>query len=1310
MFCVCYFRLNAASNLNEAFVHKDDIIVSKSSSDTSRSSATTAKADGAVGRADSGAGRADSAAGGADSGACRADSVSDKSSVESVKADSAVGRADSAVGRADPVSGKSSVDSAKADSGACRADTVTEKSSVESVKAESTVRGRRRVSESETVPNISGTTTTSTDDSLPPTLSHLVLFWDELSKYTLKTISENHTAPAPVGSSESTAAVKSKKKDDRGKVAAKKAKEGKMAGALRGNLFGAAADELLARVSGSVDKDSDVMCELCAEEFAHPVTYHMRQVHPGCGKPAGGQGYNSGGNFCGGWAGSCGDGGVGGSTWYLMCDTCRAKYLREKKRGTARKDRLKKPSVASSVLTRKKATAAVGATSLTEPHWMLYHNAMFVLELSAGVASSHVSTIADWERSGVSAGLSSVSEDVRSAGSGGGGGGGGGTVTFPAVPFLYLQLHGACSDDSALTDNNPVQCYRPHSSLSGGTGLDRSVSDSSRHSRHRPLSTFYRDEDESVSGAGKGVFQRSVSEMGGISRGGHGGVMKHDPAGQCEGGASENGLSLVRCPSADMARLIRSLQAVVNVSEYVSHLSVVSFLSQHHELDVLRAVIVQSVRRAACRTYALQALNWLLRTISQPSCLHDLLWHFVAVLSVSAADADDAAVTENAEPVDSDQDVAVCTHPVTGVSVAGHIATKPLVSALHTFLQSVSDVLMHLPAGSAVQRQAVRCWSMQFHAADHPFLHRSHVFSHISRILSSADEAGSTDMAETSSTAVIEQLTDVTQLADVKTSSRQAMAAGMTDGSTETFWESGDEDKNKSKCVMLNLAALAVDCRLRVVCVHVDNARDIANKVSSVMISAGQSADTVEQVRQAELDQRHVGWVCAWVANSSARYVRLELRGADNSLRVRQVKVLCQSDVLGLPRGGAGDVVAQRQCEDETLSVFRLLTSLVFGRLVSEAGEASSSSSSSSAAEAGDGCTADDVDLKEHMVGILFSHSGELTRLQRQVCAHIVGSIRLETGRVRCVWQSESNCNDTATTTTTTATTTTAGSDAYCFELLSLLLALSGSSVGRRYVSQQSSLIQDLVSLLHTAASARVQRQVVLLLRRTLLDITPRSFASLLGITTLPPSDLSALIRSTDTTESYQQGVLDVFLACVAKALSVQVKCRLPGTTAKWTSVTLASSRVSHSDCWWLRGSVPSQLAESIISLLADMSSGRFGVEWSSLTKSAVAVAIVNLSRLSSSSRTVDRCLQSPVIWLALAALCVITDEHAHRLSTGRRSANVAVGSPTCDNHDDGETPAAILCASGCGSLCTECDRVLHLNKRQRLHQRQVTS
>lgn len=56
--------------------------------------------------------------------------------------------------------------------------------------------------------------------------------------------------------------------------------------------------------------EKETLCELCGDYFPHPVTYHMRQVHPGCGHNAGTKGYNSGGNYCLGWAGNCGEGGL----------------------------------------------------------------------------------------------------------------------------------------------------------------------------------------------------------------------------------------------------------------------------------------------------------------------------------------------------------------------------------------------------------------------------------------------------------------------------------------------------------------------------------------------------------------------------------------------------------------------------------------------------------------------------------------------------------------------------------------------------------------------------------------------------------------------------------------------------------------------------------------------------------------------------------------------------------------------------------------------------------------------------------------
>ena len=90
----------------------------------------------------------------------------------------------------------------------------------------------------------------------------------------------------------------------------------------------AAAASTAVAVTGKVLEEAfHQLCEMCGHYFQHPVTYHMRSAHPGCGGHAGSKGYNSGGHYCGGWAGNCGDGGVGGSSWYLICEKCRSAHM-----------------------------------------------------------------------------------------------------------------------------------------------------------------------------------------------------------------------------------------------------------------------------------------------------------------------------------------------------------------------------------------------------------------------------------------------------------------------------------------------------------------------------------------------------------------------------------------------------------------------------------------------------------------------------------------------------------------------------------------------------------------------------------------------------------------------------------------------------------------------------------------------------------------------------------------------------------------------------------------------------------------------
>lgn len=56
------------------------------------------------------------------------------------------------------------------------------------------------------------------------------------------------------------------------------------------------------------------------------------------------------------------------------------------------------------------------------------------------------------------------------------------------------------------------------------------------------------------------------------------------------------------------------------------------FILESHNLEKLRYSMRRSLRVATCRIYSLQALNWLMRSVTQTSCLHDLMWWFVTSL------------------------------------------------------------------------------------------------------------------------------------------------------------------------------------------------------------------------------------------------------------------------------------------------------------------------------------------------------------------------------------------------------------------------------------------------------------------------------------------------------------------------------------------------------------------------------------------------------------------------------------------------------------------------------------------------------
>ena len=166
--------------------------------------------------------------------------------------------------------------------------------------------------------------------SLPPTLSHLVTLWDEIS---MKVI-ENSSKPFAPPEVPALAQDLLKRYEEEKKQVEKLKKDEKKSGSSGGVGGG----------GGSTN------CELCDEIFPDPVTYHMKEAHAGCGRHASGWGYNSRGSYCSGWAGNCGDGGRGGSTWYLLCKDCHAKFMSVK---AEKRKKITKPVFTPRVKTRK---------------------------------------------------------------------------------------------------------------------------------------------------------------------------------------------------------------------------------------------------------------------------------------------------------------------------------------------------------------------------------------------------------------------------------------------------------------------------------------------------------------------------------------------------------------------------------------------------------------------------------------------------------------------------------------------------------------------------------------------------------------------------------------------------------------------------------------------------------------------------------------------------------------------------------------------------------------------------------------------
>ena len=380
---------------------------------------------------------------------------------------------------------------------------------------------------------------------LPPTLSHLVTFWDEISVRVTESSSLPFPSPkVPKMSQELQMRYEQEKKEIEKR---KKDKDKKVSAPVGGG---------------------STMCELCDQSYPDPVTYHMKDMHPGCGKHANGWGYNSRGTFCSGWAGNCGDGGRGGSTWYLLCKDCHARYI-------AMKDDAKKKAVKSVPLPRvktKKPGKPRNLPIITAIQGMI-QNAKFLLEISRSCDSAPPTPQMK----------SPIISELMTAE---------GTDLVRQISSPVVEATSPLDkSDSLPRDLHPVEST--NTTLSEGKLLDNVK---------RPL--YMRSVSEAVKSKGDGP-QRNMSDSGEDSQGLHP-LHYQQTLDETATASDQLPSSLMVKPSRNLRQLIYKRSRSDPDNKDMGYRRVIAFVLRYHDLDGLRVSMKQSMRIAGIRAFALE--------------------------------------------------------------------------------------------------------------------------------------------------------------------------------------------------------------------------------------------------------------------------------------------------------------------------------------------------------------------------------------------------------------------------------------------------------------------------------------------------------------------------------------------------------------------------------------------------------------------------------------------------------------------------------------------------------------------------------
>ncbi|KAI6656385.1 hypothetical protein LOD99_1184 [Oopsacas minuta] len=970
------------------------------------------------------------------------------------------------------------------------------------------------------------------------------------------------------------------------------------------------ADKEIEKVVSVKRKPAEVgdqtLCELCDEFFVNPVTYHMKTEHIGCGQGAKGWGYNSNGNYCSGWAGSCGDGGSGGSTWYIMCESCHTDYLQEK----VKTEQLRK--FKSQAMGIKKRGGQIRKLLEKPSLTILEENSLFLLELQSPNTS-----------------------------------------------------------DQELTDKGPPSYTRQTSEPKGPKKPTFKRAETIALATPKTLSfarTISVDVQKDDSQAGWPSFTPVNDDI--------------DP---------ESSPMFLMRPSPILAKLIakyhrEKLEEIGCIPDFLS------FISKRHDLDGIRATLQNKMCISRMRVYSLDFIDWLLRVTTDVTCLHDTLWHFMSSFYKESQKKieGDGVKSDRTEILDAQ-------HPTD--LLFGATAVKQVRTSLYELLGTIAELLPKLPIGSFAQEMGVRAWCIPFQVEDHGFIHNCSIFPHISHILSLLEEAttSQSDSKESQSSLFVDE--DVTTKVTITVSSREAMLNSITDNSTETFWESGEDCKSRPRTVTFDIPKQLRNSSYRV-CVYLDQVRDPGYLSESITVSVGKSKEKKDMfdISTQKITATHVGWITITVPIERVdKFIQVLLKGTKNACRVRQVKLVkgCEGKAEGKPTISCTQMQLA-SCESQTLRLFRALTSQIFGTILLK--------------KPSDPQKGDNEDIRDQLVGIL--EENRLSKFQLEMCNEIVKSLSNEFNTMKSNFLDklqETNWTDTHTVEQVSTLQWNAVRDSILYELLTMLMALAQSELVAKHLTKNASLMKTVFLLLHVASN-RCQLLVIDLLCRLLKQVAPEDLAKIFEIEYLPTT--SSSIATLVQRPIHAIGILDFLFLAIAKSLEVQIRSR-GGEDKSAKSISLFNLTNKDSvmevdpEDWMWQGAIGKDISFAIVKLIKDMQSGELGEKWKNVSKACIAQAILMMTKVKEASRNVKECRVMKCFWLFMGALCVIDEELCGQLSSGASESKDSKGKQIslCVNHDDDQTSAVVECEK-CGTLCAQCDLYLHMPRSKRDHKR----